>query len=78
MMIIRETEKYDELARLFLDNGLEIDLEEFPPGGLIRCWEAVSEEEKRMGAIVLEERDGEFIVGDIVVDPSCRHLDVGT
>jgi N-acetylglutamate synthase-like GNAT family acetyltransferase len=78
MMIIRETEKYDELARLFLDNGLEIDLEEFPPGGLIRCWEAVSEEEKRMGAIVLEERDGEFIVGDIAVDPSCRHLDVGT
>jgi N-acetylglutamate synthase-like GNAT family acetyltransferase len=78
-VIIRETKEYEALARMFEENGLEIQLDEFPPEGLIRCWEAISEEDgKRMGAIVLEKRDGEYIVGDVAVDPSFRHRDIGT
>lgn len=79
MLNIKETQNYGELADLFLANGLEIQENEFPPDGLIKCWEAVfSEAGERAGAIVLEKRDGEFIVGDIAVEKGYRHMDIGT
>jgi len=79
MFTLLETNDFKGLTEMFHRNGLEISPGEAPPKGLIKCWETVeSKDGNRVGGVVLEKRDGEFVIGDIAIEKSFRRHNLGT
>ena len=76
MIEIRETEDYDKLVPFFIRNGLEFSEEDPTPTDLVRCWEAV-EDDNLIGGFTLAMRDGEYICDGIAVEEAYRRRDLG-
>jgi len=78
MFRVSETDDYRGLTELFYRNGLEITPGAERTEKVLKCWELINDEGERVGGIVLEKRDGEFVVADIAIDKEYRRLDLGT
>ncbi|MGN0704891.1 MAG: GNAT family N-acetyltransferase [Lentihominibacter sp.] len=84
---ISVTDDYEKLVPFFIENGLEFSEEDPVPTDLIKCWQIVkgemdesagdAAEEELIGAFVLAEREGEFIVDGIAVAPEYRKFKLG-
>ena len=75
---IRVTDAFYPLQEFFHRNGLEINLEQREPVGVIRMWEAVDEAGQRLGAARLENRSGELVLSGIAVEEAARHRKTGS
>ena len=69
---ITETDDYESLVRLFIDNELEYSEDDSVPTHLMKCWKAVDQGNSLVGGCVLGKREGRFICDGIAVDPSVR------
>ncbi len=75
---ITRTEAFYPLQELFHRNGLEIDLSQTqPPETLLACWEGRDSQGARVGAVKLELRAGEYVIGGIAVEEPWRRTKVG-
>ena len=79
MYSITETNDYTGLAEMFSRNGLEISPEEWPPEGMIKCWEVIDDDtSERVAGVELEKKSGEYVVGGISVEAPYRRQDLAT
>ncbi len=77
-LVIRVTEEFYPLQEFFHRNGLEIDLSVREPVNVLRLWEALDAEGRRLGAAKLERRAGELVLAGIAVEPEARHRKIGS
>lgn len=71
-------EEYSLLQRFYLENQLEISLEDPAPEGLVQSWKVVPAAGGGLiGAVTLALRQGEFIIDGIAVDQTRRKARVG-
>ena len=79
MYSVTETNDYIGLAEMFFRNGLEVSPEEWPPEGMIKCWEVVDDDtSERIAGVELEKKSGEYVVGGISVEAPYRRQDLAT
>ena len=76
--VIAPTDDYERLVPFFVENDLEFpDEEDYEvPTDLVQCWK-VTDGNRLIGGFVLAERQGEFIVDGIAVDPAYRKEKIG-
>ena len=87
---IEQTDDYDALVALFIENELEFSGDEPVPTDIIKCWKLTEEETgddgagaaKRaepalIGGLVLAKREGEYIIDGIAVDARYRKRNLG-
>lgn len=72
-----ETDDYPGLARMFFENGLEVEPDAPQPEGLIGCWEVLDSSGSRVAGIELEMRAGEYVIGGITVLKPYRKSGIG-
>ncbi len=76
--MIRETQNYDALVELFIENGLEFSEDEpVQATDIIKCWEAVKGDEL-IGGCVLAMRQKKYIIDGIAVKPEFRKENIGS
>ena len=71
-MIIAETDDYESLVPMMMENGLEFGMDEPVPTDLVQCWKLTDEDGNLQGGAVLAMRQGEFICDGIAVNSAYR------
>ena len=80
---IRETDKFDDLVRLFMKEGVEYNEEDLIGDGplpkeVVKCWSITLDEGDRLvGGAVLATREGEYIVDGIAMDSEFQRIKLG-
>lgn len=74
MYDIRETNDFDGLTRLFLNNGLELSER---GNEAFKCWEVLDENGERAAGLRLEKRGDEFVIVGIAVEKEHRKQKLG-
>ncbi|MCC8126293.1 MAG: GNAT family N-acetyltransferase [Clostridiales bacterium] len=78
LYIIRETDQYYPLSVLFHDSGMEIEVSETPPFGMVKMWRLDDAESGELiSAATLQIRDGVYTLGDIAVREEHRNEGLG-
>ena len=77
MRFIAETKDHLALSRLFADSGLEVQVSEETPEGVVKMWRCEEEDGELLGGAVLQEKDGRFILKDLAVKDGCRRSGIG-
>lgn len=66
--IIKETDEYYPLSVLFHESGMEIEISDTPPEGMVKMWRL---EDKKTGELIaaatLQIRDHVYTLGDLAV-----------
>jgi len=75
--IIEETDDYESLVAMFIEQGLEFSAEDEVPTDLLKCWKAVDAEGRLAGGAVLAKRQGEYICDGIATTPEARGTGLG-
>ncbi|MCD8116995.1 MAG: GNAT family N-acetyltransferase [Oscillospiraceae bacterium] len=76
--IIQETEQYYPLSVLFHDSGMEIEVSDTPPSGMVKMWRMDDAESGELiSAATLQIRDGVYTLGDIAVREDHRSEGLG-
>ncbi len=79
MYQILESNDYEKLTHLFFENGLEIEPGIGRPDNVVKCWECVEADSRKLiGGAALEIRNGELVVADMAVNPDYRKAKIGT
>ena len=76
-MVLKETDEYEKLVRLFVENKLEFDGDEEDDTDIVNCYEVTDKDGQLIGAAVLAEREGRFIIDGIAVDGKFRKRKIG-
>ena len=74
---IIEIEDYLELAKLFKENGLEVNLNKAPEH-FVTCWKALDQNSELLGGVSIEYKKGEYVIGDIAVQKKYRKSNIGS
>ena len=74
---IIQTEDYEGLIPMFIEQGLEFGEEEEVPTDVLRCWRAEDGEGRLVGGAVLALREGEYICDGIATTPEARSAGLG-
>jgi len=80
MFNLKQTDDYEELKKLFIENELEVSDEDVVPTDLVKCWKLTDESGEipvLIGGIVLAKREGEYIIDGIAVDKGFRKQNFG-
>lgn len=73
-----QTDDYEALKVLYIDNDLEVDPDMPMPEEVIKNWKITHGKEEFLAAgITLSTRDGEYIIDGIAVDPMYRKMKIG-
>ena len=76
--VIKETEDYYPLSVLFHESGMEIEISETPPEGMVKMWrmeDAATGE--LIAAVTLQIRDSVYTLGDLAVRQDHRNKGYG-
>jgi len=66
--VIKETEEYYPLSVLFHESGMEIEISEAPPEGIVKMWRLENRETGELiAAATLQIRDQVYTLGDLAV-----------
>ena len=76
-MVLKETDEYEKLVRFFVENKLEFDGDEEVDTDIVNCYEVTDKDGQLIGAAVLAEREGRFIIDGIAVDGKYRKRKIG-
>lgn len=77
MVTICKSDRYAELIKLFIENGLEFtEKDKEIPETMVKYWEAV-DDEKLIGGCVLGMREGVYVLEGIATDSDYRNKRVG-
>lgn len=77
---LTQTNDYDELKNLFIENEIWSEGEETVPTELVKCWKLTDEEDessKPVGGLALAKREGEFIIDGIAINKEFRMRKLG-
>lgn len=73
-----ETEECYPLSVLFHDSGMEVEVSEIPPDGIVKMWRLDDAESGELiAAATLQIRDGVYTLGDIAVREEHRSRGFG-
>lgn len=77
-LLIRKTDDYEKLVKIFIKNGLEFSEDEpVVITEIVQCWE-VMESDKLIGGCVLALRQGEYIIDGIAIEPEFQSTGIGS
>lgn len=74
---MQETNEYDRLVQFFVENQLEFDGDEEVDTDIIKCYKVTHGDDHLVGAAVLAEREGQYIIDGIAVEKIYRKMKVG-
>lgn len=71
--IIKETTDYYPLSVLFHESGMEIEISDTPPAGMVKMWRLEdSRTAELIAAVTLQIRDSVYTLGDLAVKEEHR------
>lgn len=77
---MKETDDFEKLVPLFIENGLEYSEGEKAPDSLLKCWEIVhgdENDEQLIAGLVLSYRENEYVMDAIAVSKLFRNFKMG-
>lgn len=75
--IIRETDDFNKLSRLYFKRGLEIEVGQKPLGKVIKHWECIDEQKNLLAGATLLYKDDCCVLEYIAVEEEFQSMGIG-
>lgn len=75
---IVETKNYFELIPMYIEEGLEVNIDDPEPEGIIDCIEMINSDGKRIGCGTLTYIDGEYVIRCVAIKKEYQGQGLGS